>query len=293
VSLKNNEKKEKVVKTMKKIAVGLILLVVLATFVVYAEETSTETERGKAKAERMIKLCERAEDKIGSILGRADNKEAEKLFRDASKELEKAQRFYEEGQYEKAIESCLETMHLFKECAVLIKEEAGEGIKDRLYGQIERLESYISRVKEKVENEEIIALLNDAESQLQEAKRYIEQGELRKAQSAIREATEILKGLREEWKSIYQEKIEERLENLIETAKRRVQIYEQALETLKEEGYDVEDLEWELEGITSDLNNIERLIAEGTYEEAVSQMRSIYRAMQELQQKLRRIRNEP
>ena len=281
---------------MKKIATGLILLMVLAVISVYAEDNSTTNvermDNSKIKAERMINLCEKAQGKLGSILDRIENKEAEKLFNDASKELEKAQSFYEKEQYDKAIENCLDAMHKFRECAALIREGTSERAKERIEGQIERIGSYISKIKERTENEAVIALLNDAESHLDAARTYLENGEIRKAESEIQKAINILRNLKEAWENGYQEKIKQRLEKLNETAKRRIQFYEQALDTLRDEGYDVQDLERDLEKIKNDLGDITSLINEGKYKEALPEIRELCREMQEFQENLRRIRNE-
>ena len=271
---------------MKKIAIGLILLMVLAAISVNAEENS------KTKAERMIGLCEKAQEKLGSILDRIENNEAEELFREASEELDKAKNLYSEEEYDRAIESCLEAMHKFRECAMLLKEEAGGKVKERIEGQIERMESYISRIREIVENEEIIALLDNAETHLEKARTYLENGEAIKAESEVQKAWNILKNLKEQWKNRYGEKIKQRLEKLNETAKKRIQFYEQALDKLREEGYDVQDLEKDLGKIESDLNNVNSLINEGKYKEALPKIRELYREMQEFQEKLRGIRNE-
>ena len=271
---------------MKKTAIGLILLMVLAVISVNAEENS------KTKAEKMIGLCERAQAKLDYILDKIENNEAEELFREAGEELDKAKKLYNEEEYDGAIESCLEAMHKFRESAVLIREEAGGKIKDMIEGQIERMESYISRIKEIAENEEIIALLDNAESHLEKARMYLENGEAIKAESEVRKAANILKNLREQWKSRYGEKIKQRLEKLNETAKKRIQFYEQALDKLREEGYDVQDLERDLNEIKNDLNNVNSLINEGKYKEALPKIRELYREMQEFQEKLRGIRNE-
>ncbi|GEM_PF-1382053 len=278
------------VKTMKKIAIGLILLMVLATISVYAEDNPTKST--KAKAERMIKLCERAQNKLSSILEKTDNKEAEKLFKDACRELDKAKDFYNKEDYDKSIESSLEAMHKFRECAALIKEEAGTKIKERIEGQIERLEKYISRIKENTQDEEILTLLDNAESHLEKAKTYLNDGDMKKARSEIKAAVNVLKNIKEQWKNRYQEKIKQRIEKLAETADKRVGIYHQILERFRENGYNVEDLERELSKIESDLSKVHSLINNGKYREALSGIKELYKEMQEFQENLRRIRNE-
>ncbi|MCK4311076.1 MAG: flagellar protein FliS, partial [Methanomicrobia archaeon] len=167
-----------------------------------------------------------------------------------------------------------------------------ERAKERIEGQIERIGSYISKIKERTENEDVIALLNDAESHLDAARTYLENGEIRKAESEIQKAINILRNLKEAWENGYQEKIKQRLEKLNETAKRRIQFYEQALDTLRDEGYDVQDLERDLEKIKNDLGDITSLINEGKYKEALPEIRELCREMQEFQENLRRIRNE-
>ncbi len=279
---------------MKKTAIGLSLLLVLSVFTMSAEPNSTrETQDLQTKTERMIRLCEKAEAKLSTILEKVDNKEAEKFFKDASKDLNKAINFYEKKQYEKSIESCLDVMHTFRECAALIKEDVGERREEKIEDSIARLETYISRIREKIDNEAILALLNTAQNHVEKAKEYLEEGNLRNAVSEIQKAKNVLQKLREVWKEQYRENLKERVEKLFRAMERRVQVYEKILDRMEQEGYDVTELEAELDDIKTDIASAHELVRKGDYEEAVSKIREIYKKMQQFQEKLRGIVNEP